>query len=74
MSRHVSAEDLGDRVTWIGDDLGAGHRDEVTLADKRGNWCEISADILLAHPLWQRLDAYSKVRIMGGIEMRGRLS
>lgn len=64
----VDASALEGEVKWAGDNLGLGENDLVTLVDCNGNWATVPADILLAHEVWSRIDAYGQMRIKGGLQ------
>lgn len=63
----VAISDLGDGVRWVGDNLSLGDDERITLTDARGNWCDMPPDVLLCHPIWHRLDDYSRQRITTGL-------
>lgn len=67
--QQISISCLGPTVYWVGDNLGLDDEEQIVLADSDGNRCYVSPEQLLSHPVWSRLDRYSRMRIEGGLEV-----
>lgn len=66
-------DDLGSDAKWIGDNIGMGDSEEIiTIADKAGCYAYSTFDELRSHPVWTRLDEYSRKRINDGLEASAR--
>ena len=69
--RQVDPAHLRSPVTWEGDSIGCSDDHLIDLTDQDGNWATIAASDVKAHEVWDRVDAYGRMRIAGAIAFGG---
>lgn len=56
-------DDLTAPIKWLGDSIGLDDVGIVRLRDALGRHCDPTHAELLAHPVWEQLDAYARIRM-----------